>query len=121
MNKNFSENSTFCTEETTKLKGNIHSVETFGSVDGPGVRLVIFFQGCIMRCKYCHNPDTWNPEDGKEIQADEVIRRIERNSSYYKKGGITATGGEPLMQPEFLLELFTKAKQKCCICRRWNK
>lgn len=92
--------------------GHIHSLESFGTVDGPGVRFVVFFQGCPMRCQYCHNPDTWNPEDGKEIQADEVIRRIERNRSYYKKGGITATGGEPLMQPEFLLELFTKAKQK---------
>ena len=92
--------------------GYIHSLESFGTVDGPGVRFVVFFQGCPMRCQYCHNPDTWNPEDGKEIQADEVIRRIERNRSYYKKGGITATGGEPLMQPEFLLELFTKAKQK---------
>ena len=92
--------------------GYIHSLESFGTVDGPGVRFVVFFQGCPMRCQYCHNPDTWSLEDGKEIQADEVIRRIERNRSYYKKGGITATGGEPLMQPEFLLELFTKAKQK---------
>lgn len=90
----------------------IHSLETFGTVDGPGVRFVVFFQGCPMRCQYCHNPDTWELTGGKEITADEIIKRMERNRSFYKTGGITATGGEPLMQPEFLLELFTKAKEK---------
>lgn len=92
--------------------GYIHSLETFGTVDGPGVRFVVFFQGCPMRCQYCHNPDTWEKAGGKEITAEEIIKRIERNRSFYKTGGITATGGEPLMQPEFLLELFTKAQEK---------
>ncbi|MBR4026041.1 MAG: pyruvate formate lyase-activating protein, partial [Lachnospiraceae bacterium] len=92
--------------------GYIHSLETFGTVDGPGVRFVVFFQGCPMRCQYCHNPDTWNPKDGEEISANEIIKRFERNRSFYRKGGITATGGEPMMQIDFLLELFTKAKKK---------
>lgn len=92
--------------------GYIHSLETFGTVDGPGVRFVVFFQGCPMRCQYCHNPDTWEATGGKEISAEEIIKRMERNRSFYKTGGITATGGEPLMQPQFLLELFKKAKQK---------
>lgn len=92
--------------------GYIHSLESFGSVDGPGVRFVTFFQGCPMRCAYCHNPDTWNLEDGKEMSADEIIDRIERNKSFYATGGITATGGEPMMQMDFLIELFTKAKAK---------
>lgn len=98
--------------EKRNFMGYIHSLETFGTVDGPGVRFVVFFQGCPMRCQYCHNPDTWEINSGKQISADEIIKRIERNRSFYRKGGITATGGEPLMQPDFLLELFTKAKQK---------
>lgn len=92
--------------------GKIHSLETFGTVDGPGVRFVVFFQGCPMRCKYCHNPDTWNIEDGEEMSADEIITRFERNRSFYQTGGITATGGEPMLQLDFLTELFTKAKEK---------
>ena len=92
--------------------GKIHSLETFGTVDGPGVRFVVFFQGCPMRCQYCHNPDTWKIEDGEEMTADEIIDRFERNSSFYQTGGITATGGEPMLQLDFLTELFTKAKEK---------
>ncbi len=92
--------------------GYIHSIETFGTVDGPGVRFVVFFQGCPMRCQYCHNPDTWNMADGKEKSVDEILAMFERNRSFYKTGGITATGGEPMMQMDFLLELFTKAKEK---------
>lgn len=92
--------------------GKIHSLETFGTVDGPGVRFVVFFQGCPMRCQYCHNPDTWNLEDGEEVSADEIITRFERNRSFYQTGGITATGGEPMLQLDFLTELFTKAKEK---------
>ena len=90
--------------------GKIHSLETFGTVDGPGVQFVVFFQGCPMRCQYCHNPDTWNIEDGEEMSVDEIINRFERNRSYYRTGGITATGGEPMLQMDFLIELFTKAK-----------
>lgn len=92
--------------------GYIHSLETFGTVDGPGVRFVVFFQGCPMRCQYCHNPDTWHIEDGKETSADEIIEKLERNRTFYTTGGITATGGEPMFQIEFLTELFTKAKEK---------
>lgn len=92
--------------------GYIHSIQTFGTVDGPGVRFVVFFQGCPMRCQYCHNPDTWNMADGKEKSADEILEMFERNRSFYRTGGITATGGEPMVQMDFLLELFTKAKEK---------
>ncbi len=92
--------------------GKIHSLETFGTVDGPGVRFVVFFQGCPMRCQYCHNPDTWKIEDGEEMSADEIIDRFERNRSFHQTGGITATGGEPMLQFDFLTELFTKAKEK---------
>ena len=92
--------------------GYIHSIQTFGTVDGPGVRFVVFFQGCPMRCQYCHNPDTWNIADGKEKSVDEILEMFERNRAFYKTGGITATGGEPMMQMDFLLELFSKAKEK---------
>lgn len=92
--------------------GKIHSIETFGTVDGPGVRYVVFFQGCPMRCQYCHNPDTWLPSDGEEMEVDEILSRLERNRSFYKTGGITVTGGEPMMQIEFLTELFAKAKER---------
>ena len=92
--------------------GYIHSIETFGTVDGPGVRFVVFFQGCPMRCQYCHNPDTWKIDVGKEMSADEIIEKFERNRAFYKTGGITATGGEPMMQMEFLIELFQNAKEK---------
>lgn len=92
--------------------GYIHSIETFGTVDGPGVRFVVFFQGCPMRCQYCHNPDTWDMKDGKEKSVDELLEMYERNRAFYRTGGITATGGEPMVQMDFLLELFTKAKEK---------
>ncbi|MBQ8280141.1 MAG: pyruvate formate lyase-activating protein [Roseburia sp.] len=90
--------------------GYIHSLESFGSVDGPGVRFVVFFQGCPMRCAYCHNPDTWNVAEGQEMSADEILQKMLRNRAFYTTGGITATGGEPMMQMDFLIELFTKAK-----------
>ena len=90
--------------------GYIHSIQTFGTVDGPGVRFVVFFQGCPLRCQFCHNPDTWDMGDGKETSVDEILAMYERNKSFYRTGGITATGGEPMQQMEFLIELFTKAK-----------
>ncbi len=93
------------------MTGRIHSRESFGTVDGPGIRYVLFMQGCPMRCKYCHNPDTWDMSGGSEITAGEVIDEYLRNKSFYTKGGITVTGGEPLMQVEFLTELFTLAKE----------
>ena len=92
--------------------GRIHSVETFGTVDGPGIRMVVFMQGCPMRCAYCHNPDTWAVDGGKTISVDEVLDEYERNKEYYKKGGLTVTGGEPLLQIDFVTQLFQKAKEK---------
>ena len=94
------------------MSGRIHSLESFGTVDGPGVRFVVFVQGCPMRCAYCHNPDTWEMNAGTVMEASEIIEQYERNISFYKGGGITVTGGEPLMQVDFLIELFTIAKEK---------
>ena len=90
------------------MSGKIHSIETFGAVDGPGVRFVVFFQGCPMRCAYCHNPDTWDANGGTEMSVDEIYEKFERNKAFYEKGGITASGGEPMMQIDFLTELFKK-------------
>ncbi|MCM1132924.1 MAG: pyruvate formate-lyase-activating protein [Ruminococcus flavefaciens] len=92
--------------------GYIHSTESFGTVDGPGVRFVVFFQGCPIRCRYCHNPDTWEFKKGTEKTAEELIREYDSYKEFLKSGGITATGGEPLAQPEFLAELFSLAKSK---------
>lgn len=92
------------------MKGYVHSVETFGTVDGPGVRFVVFMQGCPMRCKYCHNPDTWPEKTGKIYDTNDLISTYLRNKSFYKNGGITVTGGEPLLQIEFVTELFKTAK-----------
>ena len=94
------------------MNGFVHSTESFGTVDGPGVRFVVFLQGCPMRCQYCHNPDTWKMNTGALRSAQSLIKDYERNAAFYKKGGITVTGGEALMQIDFLLELFTLAKQK---------
>lgn len=92
------------------MLGYIHSKESFGAVDGPGIRYVLFMQGCPMRCKYCHNPDTWTFNKGEAITAEEVIEEYLKNRAFYQKGGITVTGGEPLMQTDFIIELFTLAK-----------
>ena len=92
------------------MTGNIHSIESFGTVDGPGVRFVVFFEGCPMRCLYCHNPDTWASDAGEQYTAAQLITKFKRNRSFYQTGGITATGGEPMMQLEFLTELFELAK-----------
>ena len=81
-------------------------------MDGPGVRFVIFLQGCPMRCQYCHNPDTWKMNTGSVRSAQSLIQDYERNAPFYSKGGITVTGGEALMQIDFVLELFTLAKEK---------
>ena len=92
--------------------GRIHSYETFGSVDGPGVRFVVFMQGCRMRCVYCHNPDTWRIHAGEEKSAAEVLRMALRYRPYWgKEGGITVSGGEPLLQIDFMNELFRLAKE----------
>lgn len=88
----------------------IHSCETMGTVDGPGNRFVIFFQGCPMKCLYCHNRDTWSCEGGKEVSLDSLIQQISSLKGFYKPamGGVTVTGGEPLLQSDFVLELFKK-------------
>lgn len=97
----------------TERRGRIHSVETFGSVDGPGVRFVIFFMGCHLRCRYCHNVDTWAAEGGTGMTAEELLDKAERFRSYWgPEGGITVSGGEPLLQIDFLTELFEKAKAR---------
>ena len=92
------------------MKGYIHSKESFGTVDGPGIRYVLFMQGCPMRCLYCHNPDTWQMQGGTEVTSEEILAEYKKNISFYSKGGITVTGGEPLMQTDFLIDLFRKAK-----------
>ncbi|MDO4617927.1 MAG: pyruvate formate-lyase-activating protein [Clostridia bacterium] len=95
----------------SKTKGRIHSIESFGTVDGPGVRFVVFMQGCPLRCLYCHNPDTWDFAGGTEMTTDEILEKYESVKSFIT-GGLTVTGGEPLGQMEFVLELFKKAKEK---------
>lgn len=93
--------------------GKIHSIESFGSVDGPGLRFVIFLKGCSMRCQFCHNPDTWDMDGGETKTADELLSQALKYKTYWKKGGgITVSGGEPLLQIDFLIEFFTKAKAK---------
>ena len=92
------------------MKGYVHSSETFGTVDGPGIRYVLFMQGCPLRCLYCHNPDTWEIGKGTEVDSDAVIAEFNKNKSFYRGGGITVTGGEPLLQVDFLIDLFKKAK-----------
>ena len=94
------------------MQGRVHSVESFGTVDGPGLRMVIFLQGCPMRCAYCHNPDTWPENRGSLMSSEELIERFLRNRSYYKNGGITVSGGEPLYQTDFVTDLFRKAKKE---------
>lgn len=95
------------------MEGYIHSTESFGSVDGPGVRFVIFVSGCPMRCQFCHNPDTWDMQAGEKKSADELLRQALRYRSYWKDGGgITVSGGEPLLQIDFLTDLFRKAKEQ---------
>ncbi len=95
------------------MKGYIHSFESFGTVDGPGIRYVTFMQGCPLKCKYCHNRDTWEVNTGKQYTVDEVLDRVLRSKPFIEssKGGFTASGGEPLLQSKFLIELFKKLKE----------
>lgn len=93
------------------MKGRIHSLQSFGTVDGPGVRYVVFLQGCPMRCAYCHNPDTWAVNAGEEYDAEYIVEQYHRNEGFYHDGGITVTGGEPLLQIDFVLELFELCKK----------
>lgn len=104
--------------EDTDIKGRIHSFESLGTVDGPGIRFVIFMQGCPLRCLYCHNPDTWLPNAGTEYSPKEVCERVLKYKSYIKNGGVTVTGGEPTMQIDFLIEFYKLLKKNgihtCC-------
>ena len=92
--------------------GKIHSVESFGTVDGPGIRFVVFMQGCTLKCKYCHNRDTWDTHSGTEISVQELVKQILNYKTYIDNsgGGVTVSGGEPLLQAEFVTELFKKLK-----------
>ncbi len=95
------------------MQGRVHSTESFGSADGPGVRYIVFLKGCPLRCAYCHNPDTWAAEGAKLMEADQILDTAERYRRYWgPEGGITVSGGEALLQIDFLLELFTKAKER---------
>lgn len=95
------------------MVGKVHSIESFSKVDGPGIRYVVFMQGCKLRCKFCHNPDTWILSGGKEISEEELIKRILSAKNYLKngKGGVTFSGGEPLLQMEFLINVCKKLKE----------
>lgn len=95
------------------MKGRIHSFESFGAVDGPGVRYVVFFQGCPLRCMFCHNPDTWEASGGEEYAAEDVVEKILPFRNFYDHGGgVTLSGGEPLMQLDFVLEILERLKKE---------
>lgn len=96
------------------ISGRIHSIETMGLVDGPGIRVVVFFQGCKLRCLYCHNPDTWSDNEGTEYSSEDLLKKIKRFKSYFQasNGGVTFSGGDPLRQPEFLLEVLKGCKEE---------
>lgn len=102
-----------------KFFAPVHSMESFGSVDGPGIRFVVFLQGCAMRCQYCHNPDTWKITDENRMSPEEILRKALSYRAYWgEKGGITVSGGDPLLHIDFLLALFRLAKDKginCCL------
>ncbi|MDE5545911.1 MAG: pyruvate formate lyase-activating protein, partial [Anaeroplasmataceae bacterium] len=94
------------------MKARIHSLESFGTVDGPGIRFVIFFKGCPLRCQYCHNPDTWTQDNAKLYSVEELLEEILKYQSYFgEHGGVTVSGGEPLLQIDFIIELFTQLKK----------
>lgn len=94
------------------MKGRVHSFESFGTVDGPGIRFVLFLQGCPLRCKYCHNPDTWAYKEGSQYTVEEVINRILKYKTYFQNGGgVTVSGGEPLVQIDFVIALFKELKK----------
>ncbi len=99
--------------EQKEYYARVHSIESFGTVDGPGIRFVLFLQGCNLKCKYCHNRDTWDVYGGETKSLDEIFEKISRYKNYIvPKGGVTITGGEPLLQYEFLIELFKKLKKE---------
>lgn len=91
------------------IPGRIHSYESFGTLDGPGVRFVVFLQGCPLRCRYCHNPDTWELRDGRSVTSDEVVKKIVSCRNFLS-GGVTLSGGEPLAQPEFTSDILRRCR-----------
>lgn len=93
------------------VKGKIHSIETFGAVDGPGIRFIVFFQGCHLKCLYCHNPDSWDISQGTQVSVAELIKQIKSYKSFLS-GGVTLSGGEPLLQPEFALALLNQCHKE---------
>ena len=100
-------------EKNLKYYARIHSTESFGTVDGPGIRFVLFLQGCHLQCKYCHNRDTWDMNGGEYKSLDDIFEKILKYKNYiYPNGGVTVTGGEPLLQVKFLIELFEKLKKE---------
>ncbi|CDF58456.1 pyruvate formate-lyase-activating protein [Thermobrachium celere] len=96
------------------VTARVHSIETMGLVDGPGIRVVVFMQGCKLRCAYCHNPDTWDQKGGFEISVEELIQKVKRYKIYFNHsgGGVTLSGGDPLLQPEFVIEFFKRCKEE---------
>ncbi len=99
--------------ENLRYYAKVHSIESFGTVDGPGIRFVLFLQGCHLQCKYCHNRDTWNINGGIYKSLDDVLKKIRQYKNYIcPNGGVTVTGGEPLLQVKFLIELFSKLKEE---------
>lgn len=101
-------------EKDLKYYAKVHSMESFGTVDGPGIRFVLFLQGCNLQCKYCHNRDTWDMNGGEYKSVDEIIEKVKRYKNYIMPsgGGVTVTGGEPLLQAKFLIEFFKRLKQE---------
>lgn len=96
---------------SNEIMGRIHSIESFGAVDGPGIRYVLFMQGCPLKCKYCHNPDSWSCHDGKMYSVNDIANDIKTYYNFIKNGGVTISGGEPLLQPEFLIELLNRCRE----------
>jgi len=97
---------------SNQIFANVHSIETFGAFDGPGIRYVVFLQGCPFQCQYCHNRDTWSTKQNQLMDSDDILNDYMKYKGFYKKGGLTVSGGEPLLQLPFLIDLFKKAKEK---------
>ena len=102
------------------MQGYVHSTESFGTVDGPGIRFVFFMQGCALNCKYCHNPDTWAKNNGNLTTVDSAVKEVLKYKNYIKTGGVTFSGGEPLLQIDFVTEVAKKLKEKGILVRRFD-
>ena len=99
--------------EQDKSIARVHSIESFGTVDGPGIRFIVFLQGCNLQCKYCHNRDTWDLKGGQERSLEDILKQVEKYKNYIMpEGGVTVTGGEPLLQVDFLIQFFKELKER---------